>query len=86
MFSPMMKVRFIWIILGTQCGSHPEFPGQQHDGKFVSSPAILGTKTRYIFGLRIKSRNQLASKNSYSSLISELCPGIEDNQNPTILF
>jgi hypothetical protein len=29
MFSPIMKVSFIWRILGTQCGWHPEFPGQQ---------------------------------------------------------
>jgi hypothetical protein len=27
--SLMMKVGFIWIILGTQYGLHPEFPGQQ---------------------------------------------------------
>jgi hypothetical protein len=36
MFSLVMKVGFIWIILGTQCGSHPEFPGQQE------SEGILG--------------------------------------------
>jgi hypothetical protein len=23
------KIGFLWINLGTQCGSHPEFPGQQ---------------------------------------------------------
>jgi hypothetical protein len=29
MFSLVMKVGVIWIALGTQCGSHPDFPGQQ---------------------------------------------------------
>jgi hypothetical protein len=29
MFSPVMKVGFLWTILGAQCGSHPEPHGQQ---------------------------------------------------------
>jgi hypothetical protein len=28
-FSPGMKVRVTWTILGPQCDPHPEFPGQQ---------------------------------------------------------
>jgi hypothetical protein len=33
MFSLVMKVDFIWIIQGTQCGSHPEFSGQQESAR-----------------------------------------------------
>jgi hypothetical protein len=35
MFSPVMKVGLIWIILGTQCGSYPEFLGQQESEGIV---------------------------------------------------
>jgi hypothetical protein len=29
MFSQVMKIGFIWLILGTQCDWHPKFPGQE---------------------------------------------------------
>jgi hypothetical protein len=44
-----MKVDFIWKILGTQCGSHLEFPAQQEPKEYWNSESY---DLDLFFGLR----------------------------------